>query len=227
MLCKDVYPVSSRQETMPTIYQLWRSSDSGMCREALDRYWLFVLPQNLDLERSLHKLDLERIRDLDAKRWYDFLHNEYFRWKYTAPNRYATTTRSLSEYASRRDGLDELHCIKFQLLELDASDIRAGLLIAQKIKGLGTAGASGLLALMYPTTFATVDQFVVKSLREVGEMPENALLAKMKPESLKTHYGVILIQILTRKAAENNRLFGVDLWTPRKIDQILWTYGRA
>ena len=34
------------------------------------------------------------------------------------------------------------------------------------------------------------------------------------------------IQIMRDKSAENNRTFTMDSWTPKKIDEILWTYGR-
>lgn len=38
--------------------------------------------------------------------------------------------------------------------------------------------------------------------------------------------GVLLIHIMAGKAAENNRMFQTNDWTPRKIDKVLWTYGR-
>ena len=132
----------------------------------------------------------------------------------------------MAEYAAGRVGLERLLDIKCRLLAIDPTDIRAGLTIGREIRGLGTAGASGLLALMYPATFATVDQFVVKALRQVGGLPEDEAVAKMKPESLTTPNGVTPIRITTRKAAENNRLFDTAAWTPRRIDQVLWTYGR-
>lgn len=47
----------------------------------------------------------------------------------------------------------------------------------------------------------------------------------MKPEGLTPRDGVVLIR-MQRKAAENNRLFGGTGWTPRKIDKVVWTYGR-
>jgi hypothetical protein len=48
----------------------------------------------------------------------------------------------------------------------------------------------------------------------------------MNPEGLTIKDGVVLIQIMSAKAAENNRQFQTTDWTPRKIDKILWTYGR-
>ena len=209
-----------------SIADLWRSSDPSAWTCALERYWQWVKPANLELERALEHLDLARIRSLDAQGWYDFLHTEYYRWKYTAPNRYATTTRSLAQYVAEPCGLELLHGIKCRLLEIDPENIRSGLSLASEIRGLGTAGASGLLSLMYPATFATVDQFVVKALRAVGDLPEADDLAKMKPQALTVVDGVTLIDIVSRKATENNQVFGTGAWTPRKIDQVLWTYGR-
>jgi hypothetical protein len=217
---------SVKRAAMLTINELWRSSDPAPWETALERYWQFVQERNRALELKLDCLELERVRGLDALGWYDFLRLEYFRWKYTAPNRYATTTKRLAEYVTAPGGLEQLHNIKRRLLAIDPTDNPAGLTIAWEIKGLGAAGASGLLALLYPTTFATVDQFVVKALRQVDGLPEADALAKMKPESLTTADGVMLIAIMARKAAQNNRLFGTDSWTPRKIDKILWTYGR-
>ncbi len=78
-------------------------------------------PSNLVLEQSLDHLDLPRIDFLDARAWYDFLRLEYFRWKYTAPNRYATTNRSLAEQADARGGLELLHSIKSRLLKMVAT----------------------------------------------------------------------------------------------------------
>lgn len=219
-------PVSPEgKHPMITIAELWHSRNPQAWEDALQRYWNFIKPTNLELERRMESLDLERMRGLDEKGWYEFLRDEYFRWKYTAPNRYATTTRSLRRYVEE-NRLDDLYRIKKHLLALDPADIRRGLSLASEIRGLGTAGASGLLALIYPETFATVDQFVVKALREVTELPEAAALAEMNPQSLTFADGVLLIGIMHQKAAENNQWFGTSSWTSRKIDKVLWTYGR-
>ena len=38
---------------IPSVSELWHSRDPQVWQHALDRYWQFVLPQNLGLERSL------------------------------------------------------------------------------------------------------------------------------------------------------------------------------
>jgi hypothetical protein len=193
--------------------------------QALQRYWDFVQPRNLELERALNALDLKRLQSLSPQGWYNFLHDEYFRWKYTAPNRYATTTIQLRKYIAGGE-LGELENLCKRILNLDCNDVRLGLATATKIRGLGTAGASGLLSLIYPAHFATVDQFVVKALRLISDLPEADAISKMNPQNLSVADGVLLIGILNRKAKENNRLFSTSAWTPRKIDMVLWTYGR-
>ena len=205
------------------ITDLWRSSQPTAWEQALQCYWHFVQPRNLELERALDALDLKRLQGLSPQGWYNFLHDEYFRWKYTGPNRYATTTIQLRKYLDGGE-LEELESLRQQILNLDRNDVRLGLTTAKKIRGLGTAGASGLLSLMYPDHFATVDQFVVKALRLVSDLPEASALAKMNPQNLSVTDGVLLISVLTRKAKENNRLFSTSVWTPRKIDMVPWTY---
>jgi hypothetical protein len=67
---------------------------------------------------------------------------------------------------------------------IEPSDIRRSIEVAMQVPGLGTAGASGLLSLLYPEDFGTVDQFVVKALREIPQLPEAARLVEMNPQNL-------------------------------------------
>lgn len=219
------------------ISDLWNSGNSEDWHKALERYWPLIQERNLALERYFEDTSPNCLRDriskLDARGWYDFLETEYFRWKYTAPNRYASTTVHLRKYLPQdslpesKNFLHELNCIKNRLLCFDTKNIQVGLEVACSIRGLGTAGASGLLALMYPDEFGTVDQFVVKALIDVVGLPEEDLLESMTPEGLSINDGVTLIRIFQKKAASNNEKFGTKFWSPRKIEKILWTYGRS
>ncbi len=191
----------------------------------MDRYMLYVKPENVELEREMEVLDLNYVGQLDAQAWYDFLYHKYFRWKYTAPNRLASTRKLLLKYVESYT-LDDLLRVRTQLLTFPRENVKQGLQIASSIHGLGIAGASGLLSLLYPDHFATVDQFVVKALLDVEALPNRVALKKMNPYGLELKDGVILIGIMSDKAAENNEEFRTDSWTARKIDKILWTYGR-
>lgn len=222
----DSKPMHQRDPTGPPspVNELWHAKDERPWIDALERYERFIKPADAELIRELEPLNIQKIRALDAKGWYDFLYDKYFRWKYTAKNRLVTTRQSLQGYVE--DGrLEDLYEIKKALLNLPKDKIEEGLRIAHSIRGLGIPGASGLLALMYPESFATVDQFVVKALRAVRDLPEAKLLTRMNPDALKPADGLVLIRIMREKAAENNRRFETATWTPRKIDKILWTYG--
>ena len=112
------------------------------------------------------------------------------------------------------------------MFQFDKEDIEMGLKTAQQIRGLGTAGASGLLAVLFPNYFATVDQFVVKALSDVKLLPEREVVKGMNPEQLNIKDGVILTSIMRDKANELNQNFSSDQWTPKKVDMVLWVSSR-
>ncbi len=205
--------------------ELWNSHNPDLWKKALDRYWTFVEPPNLALEREMDQLDAEAVRKMDPEAWYRFLLEKYFRWKYTAPNRYASTTKVLRTYAANNE-LSALHAIKERLFAANKDNVQQCLALATSVRGLGTAGASGLLAVLFPMQFGTVDQFALKALAMVPELPEQGLIATMNPESLSPHGGVVLIRIMRRKADELNRTLSTTEWTPRKVDMVLRTCGR-
>jgi hypothetical protein len=205
--------------------ELWNTNDLDLWQKALNRYWTFVKPSNLALEKEMDQLDAETVRTMNPKAWFEFLLDKYFRWKYTAPNRYASTTKVLRSYAANNE-LAALHAIKERLFAADTDNIEQCLAIASTVRGLGTAGASGLLAVLFPARFGTVDQFLVKALARIPELPERDLITAMNPESLKPNDGTILIGIMRRKAVELNQVPSLVKWTPRKVDMVLWTCAR-
>jgi hypothetical protein len=213
--------------SMRNIRDVWDSKSSEVWERGLEDYWRYVKPHLLSIEREMQHLDRERVRVMNAQQWYIFLLEKYFRWKYTAPNRYTTTTNSFRMYESE-PFLSILHGIKEQMFKVDKADIKQCLAIANRISGLGPAGASGLLAVLFPQHFGTADQFAVKALVHISDLPENARVAAIKnPESLKIAESVLLVQIMRHKAASLNALFSTNSWTPRKVDMILWAYGHG
>ena len=207
------------------IEQLWHSSDASKWQRALDRYWKYVRPTQFAIEREMDALRPDDVRHLDADQWYDWLLNKYFVWKYTAPNRYATTSKLLKRQATDA-GQHHLLTIRDRVLGCENASVRDALRAAKQFKGLGPAGASGLLALLFPAKFGTVDQFAVRALRRVRCLPERDRLWRMNPASLTIAHGVVLVEIMRRKAVSLNELFNTSGWTPRKIDKILWASER-
>jgi hypothetical protein len=59
------------------IADLWRSTDARVWQDALAHYWDFVKASNRELEQRLDALNLDRLRRMDARGWYQFLRDEY------------------------------------------------------------------------------------------------------------------------------------------------------
>lgn len=207
------------------IDNLWNYGSETAWNEALAHYYEIIRAEALEIENYIENIDATEVAQLSATEFYDFLHDKYFVWKYTAKNRLATTRKSLRRYVEEGK-LSELADIQRRLFSADHTNISRCLSIATEIRGLGAAGASGLLAVLFPKDFGTIDQFVVKALREVDGLPYAAELAEMNPESLSVKNGVLIIKILREQAEKLNQKFNTDFWTPRKIDMILWSIGR-
>jgi len=217
--------MTSFDDSTSEIEQLWHSSDASKWQRAIDRYWNYIKPTHRELELEMDALRPDDVRHLDADQWYDWLLNKYFVWKYTAPNRYATTTRHLERQATDA-GRHHLLAIRDRVLGCENASIGDALRAATEFGGLGPAGASGLLTLLFPAKFGTVDQFAVRALRKVRCLPERDKLGRMKPESLTIPDGVVLVEIMRRKADSLNDLFNTSGWTPRKVDKVLWASER-
>lgn len=202
---------------------LWNSNSEDKWNLALEKYWKLVKTKNIIIEEKMEKINSYNIKNLSPREFYDFLYYEYFVWKYTAKNRLATTRMHLKRYQIE-NRLDDLDKIKKEIFNFELEDIKHGLEIVSSIHGLGIAGASGLLALLFPENFGTVDQFVVKDLLSIKGIIHLDLLHSIYPESLKLKDGVELIMIMKRRAEELNKANNTNKWTPRHIDKILWAF---
>ena len=208
-------------ERILDINLLWESNIPSEWDNLLSSYWGRIRKNNLAIEKELNNLKIETISSMNSNEWYSFLYNKYFIWKYTAPNRLATTRNQLRKYV--QDGLlDELDLIRKRLIHIDKENIEDAIETAKRIRGLGVSGASGLLSLLYPEKFGAVDQFLVKSLNQITNQKQ--LVENMNPENLTIKDAVLLINILREKAKLLNKINNVNFWTPRKIDMALWAY---
>jgi hypothetical protein len=198
------------------------SRNEKQWRDALEGYWDNPsVRKNQEIEKYMDELDHEAIKKCAPSEWHDFLET-YFRWKFTEsrwlPDR-------LKDFES--NSLEQLFRVKenlFAVDEFDLTEVQKGLKTVKspQIRGLGYPGASGLLAVLFPKWFGTVDQMVVKALCEVESLPERQRVREMKPNNLKERDAILLIDIMRRKARQVNGWFGTNKWTSRKIDMILW-----
>jgi hypothetical protein len=199
-----------------SVRALWDSPDEKQWRDALASYWENPsVRNNLEAEELMDKLDPELVRKFDSKGWHGFL-RVYFNWKFKG----TYLGKRLADLEKNKP--EQLFAVKGLIFESDPKNVRRALERSEYIKGLGPAGGSGLLAVLFPKWFGTVDRFLVVALLEVPLLPERQKLLRMNPKSLTDGDAVLLIDILRKKAAQLNELFHTDEWTPRKIDMILW-----
>ena len=98
--------------------------------------------------------------------------------------------------------------------------------LAISISCIGVAAASGLLAVLFPQDFGTVDQFIVYEMGSVEEVSSQKDYKQIKPKALKVKDGVFLENVLRDKAKQLNSWFETGDWTPKKVDMILWAIHR-
>ncbi len=185
------------------------------------KYWRRVQGSHMAVERELDQLDPATVQALAPAQFYQWLHDKYFYWKFTAANRLATTRRHLVKYVQDDPGFSQLEAIHRRLFFMSHDDAEAALAVATSIRGLGPAGGSGLLAVLFPADFGTVDVFVVEALRGVKSLPEHDLLMRMSSQ-LTLRDAALLVDILRRQANDLNAAFGSQYWTPRRVDMALW-----
>lgn len=203
------------------ITHLWYHGTQEEWLHALDVYDTLIV--NRELEDYMASLDWRTVEQMTVDEFYDFLHDKYYVWRHESPNRLSAARGYLRKH--RRYGeLAELQEIKDLIFSLDRDNVPLMLRTVERIRGMGTAGASGLLGLLFPDKFGVIDQSVVISLRKIDGLPEHSALHKMPAAGLRTNEGILLERLMRNKATELNACFGTDFWTPRKIDMILWSY---
>jgi hypothetical protein len=205
--------------------ELWNSQDASewdYCEGEL--YDAYVKPANRTIERELERPGLrERIARMDVAQFYSFLRGEYFLWKFTTPAQLTGNRKALAQHVNN-ETMDRVERARRNLVNRgDISKDASILMLMGKhggIHGLGVAGASGLLALVYPEEFGTADVMVTKALHQLG------LAERIDPKKIGIEDAVMMIEIMRTKALELNRELGANKWTPRLVDRVLWVAGR-
>ena len=211
-----------------TINYLWNYGTEANWLDALNQYETVINERSAEtqlIEEFMDQLCAEDVKKMSPREFYDFLYEKYFFWVFTQKNRLATTRKHLQRYVEE-DRLFELDSIHKELFETTHTDVEECLTIAMRIRGLGIAGASGLLSVLFPYKFGGVNEFIATTLRGIEGINYRQELLEMNPALLTAKDGVVLTKIFREKADELNRRFETDFWTPRKIDKVLWACGR-
>ena len=74
--------------------------------------------------------------------------------------------------------------------------------------------------------YGNLGRGIENAIKQNPDMELVAVFTRRAPESLKIKDGIMLIEIMKEKAKELNKRFHTDFWTPRKIDMVLWSFGR-
>ncbi len=200
--------------------KLWQEGSKSDWNKALKTYD----EQADELDRQLEACKSSEIKRMSAQRFYEFLYNEYAEWKYGNDKARLKRTRNLliKYYPERIQYLEIVKECIFCAYRISPNDTETLLEIVTRIKGLGVAGASGLLSILFPLNYGTLDRHLVNSLRKISGLPEHEILEEMTPDGLTIKDGIVLESILRNKANELNIKFSTSKWTPRKIDKILY-----
>lgn len=202
------------------INEIWNSKEISVWKDALSKATIET-GRDDSIETKMSKLNVEYIQHLPVEDFYSFLHDDYFVWKYTAKNRLASTRKSLKKHET---DMEKLRKIQEELFNFNLSETDKGLEIAHKIEGLGISGASGLLALLFPSYFGTVDDMVIRALLTCDEYRDDATIKAINPQDININGAVYLIEQFKKKAHELNALSNEYCWRPRDIDVILWHF---
>lgn len=81
---------------------------------------------------------------------------------------------------------------------------------------------SGLLAVLFPDYYGTIDRFVIRSLQQIDGMQEHQRILNINQSAPTIDDGIFLIELMAQKATELNKLFNKNRWRPRDIDKVLW-----
>ena len=214
--------------TNNSINYLWNHGTEANWIDALNQYDVIIDTRSADtqwIEHFMDRIQAEDIKNISTSEFYEFLYEKYFVWIYTQKNRLASTRKHLRRYIDE-DRLAELTAIREKIFNTDHANIEDCITATMEIRGLGIAGASGLLSILFPSEFGGVNEFIITLLRGVDGIGYGYDLAKMNTNILTAKDGVVLTKIYREKANELNARFETDFWTPRKIDKVLWACGR-
>ncbi|WP_053959463.1 hypothetical protein [Sulfobacillus thermosulfidooxidans] len=207
---------------MPTLDELWFHATEEEWKQGLEQYWHHVKPKNLAVERRLNNLPEGFLHNMSPEQFYQFLYEEYFPWKYTDGRILALQRKRLAHYMINDQTVKTLENIHAQMLQVDVHDTKHALSIVTQIHGIGPSAGSGLLSLLYPAHFGTVDRFVVENLQSVPNAPWERKVGSILPRNISILDAASVIEALRNMAAALNDRFSTTFWTPRKVDMVLW-----
>lgn len=208
------------------INDVWFSKDPKIWEEALKDYRRRIESDNksqIEVENKFEKIEAADVQAMSVKDFCNLICEDYFLWKFGTQYLDSKQNSFCGLYFASK-GLDDIQTIKDELFSFNVADIKRGLEIVTQIRELSIKGGSGFLAVLFPDHFATIDKYIIRSLKHIAMLPEQDRIVYIKEDRVTLKDGVFLIELMRRKAAELNLLFNTDKWRPRDIDMILWAF---
>lgn len=205
------------------IKTLWNSNDKVVWESALSKYYESVKSDNNSVEEKLNGLTTDYFMSMSGQDFYRFLVGDYAQWKYTDGRIKHRVQHEIEDFHQFHTD-NEFKRVIDSIFGLSPDDIYLHIANISRISGIGSAGASGILSLIFPQYFGTVDRYAAENLQKVYDKSTyyGRKIHNINPTDISTYDAVTLIEIYREKANELNTTFGCDDWTPRKIDMILW-----
>jgi hypothetical protein len=127
--------------------------------------------------------------------YYTFLRDEYFQWKFTSKPQLIGNRRTLAKHVAEGT-MDRVERVRQGLVNrgIDSTGASIKMMMGKYggIRGLAVAGASGLLALVYPEELGTVDVMVTKALQLLGL----AEVMRVNPKNISIPEAETMIEIM-------------------------------
>lgn len=205
---------------MDIINQLWCNGKEKDWKEILESYKYGIKEGHHQIEKEMQNLKFQDIKFLSTREFQNWLCNKFFYWQHTS-DYYRKNAVNKFENFIEQYGIEELACYQKQIFDLDLNNISKCLDIVMKVGGIGIVGATGLLSVLYPEKFGTVNRDTNNALSKIKALGEHEYLNEVKNITLKK--ARIIIEIYRKKAEELNKKYKNQYWTPRKIDMVLWT----
>lgn len=206
----------------------WHSRDLRPWIDGERRYWELVSGRAHEIviiEREFAQAQLPYVQKMNIADFHNFI-VKFIKWKFTRFR--AFKVENFEKYYENPNNMRSLNEIREEILNLDYDNLPLAIMVPSQIYGIKTAAAPGLLSILRPEKFGTVDQFLIEALREVPTIANQWWFPGVyeRREALLPMDGVRLVQVLRAKASALNDTFQTTEWTPRRVDMVLWARGR-
>lgn len=209
---------------MASIQDVWTSGDESIWLAQIATYWERVGGQKKKaLEEELDSLKIQSVRDFTNEEWRDFLAIKYIPWKHSPGPFWASIQKKFIAKYESAESLNRLSANKRRIFGSSPEMIIDLLRTVDEIYQFGIPSASGLLSLLFPLHFGTVDRFAMESLQRIEEFKNDLAIQRIDSKNIRLGDAVRAISIMRAKALENNRIFKTNYWTSRRIDMVLWS----